>query len=177
MVEGFGKEVVVNGKTELVISPVIYLILSERDVAHGEVIEVFSVRCLKACDGNVRLGIKLLGNTSGDAVQLHAVELAALHLLRQQAKKVADAHRRLQNVTALEAHIADRFIDCLDDGGAGVVGVQRGRSGRSVFLRGECGVQLCKLVRPVWLIFIERICQTAPAHIAGEDFLLLRAGL
>ena len=177
LVEGFGEEVVVNGKTELVISPVIYLILSERDVAHGEVIEVFSVRCFKARDGNVRLGIKLLGNTSGDAVQLHAVELAALHLLRQQAKKVANAHRRLQNVTALEAHIADRFIDCLDDGGAGVVGVQRGRSGRSVFLRGKCGVQLCKLVRPVWFIFIERISQTAPAHIAGEDFLLLRAGL
>ena len=177
LVEGFGKEVVVNGKTELVISPVIYLILSERDVAHGEVIEVFSVRCLKARDGNVRLGIKLLGNTSGDAVQLHAVELAALHLLRQQAKEVADAHRRLQNVTALEAHIADRFIDCLDDGGAGVVGVQRGRSGRSVFLRGECGVQLCKLVRPVWLILVEGIRKTAPAHIAGEDFLLLRAGL
>ena len=91
MVEGFGKEVVVNGKTELVISPVIYLILSERDVAHGEIVKVFSVRCLKARDGNVRLGIKLLGNTSGDAVQLHAVELAALHLLRQQAKEVADA--------------------------------------------------------------------------------------
>ena len=30
LVEGFGKEVVVNGKTELVISPVIYLILSDR---------------------------------------------------------------------------------------------------------------------------------------------------
>ena len=29
---------IVYGKTELVISPVIYLILSERDVAHGEVI-------------------------------------------------------------------------------------------------------------------------------------------
>ena len=166
-----------NGKTELVISPVIYLILSERDVAHGEIVKVFSVRCFKARDGNVRLGIKLLGNTSGDAVQLHAVELAALHLLRQQAKKVANAHRRLQNVTALEAHIADRFIDCLDDGGTGVMGIQRGRSGSGVFLRGECGVQLCKLVRPVWLILVEGIRKTAPAHIAGEDFLLLRAGL
>ena len=92
LIQRFCKKVVVNGKTELVISPVIYLILSERDVAHGEVIEVFSVRCLKACDGNVRLGVKLLGNTSGDAVQFHAVELAALHLLRQQAKEVADAH-------------------------------------------------------------------------------------
>ena len=177
LVEGFGKEVVVNGKTELVISPVIYLILSERDVAHGKVIEVFSVRCLKARDGNVRLGIKLLGNTSGDAVQLHAVKLAALHLLRQQAKEVADAHRWLQNVASLEAHIADRFIDRLDDGGTGVMGIQRGRSGSGVFLRGKCGVKLCKLVCPIWLIFIERISQTAPADIAGEDFLLLRAGL
>ena len=177
LVEGFGEEVVVNGKTELVISPVIYLILSERDVAHGEVIEVFSVRCLKARDGNVRLGIKLLGNTSGDAVQLHAVKLAALHLLRQQAKEVADAHRWLQNVASLEAHIADRFIDRLDDGGTGVMGIQRGRSGSGVFLRGKCGVKLCKLVCPIWLIFIERISQTAPADIAGEDFLLLRAGL
>ena len=92
LIQRFCKKVVVNGKTELVISPVIYLILSERDVAHGEVVKVFSVRCFKARDGNVRLGIKLLGNTSGDAVQLHAVELAALHLLRQQAKAVADAH-------------------------------------------------------------------------------------
>ena len=82
LIQRFCEEVVVNGKTELVISPVIYLILSERDVAHGKVIEVFSVRCFKARDGNVRLGIKLLGNTSGDAVQLHAVELAALHGFR-----------------------------------------------------------------------------------------------
>ena len=177
MVEGFGKEVVVNGKTELVISPVIYLILSERDVAHGEVIEVFSVRCLKACDGNVRLGVKLLGNTSGDAVQFHAVELAALHLLRQQAKEVTHAHRWLQNVAGLESHVPDSFINRLDNGGAGVVRVQRGCTRGGVFLRGKCSVKLGKLVFPVILAFIKGICKTAPAHIAGEDFLLLRAGL
>ena len=55
--------------------------------------------------------------------------------------------------------------------------VQRGGAGGSVFLRGKRGVQLCKLVRPVWLILIERICQTAPSDIAGEDFLLFRTGL
>ena len=57
------------------------------------------------------------------------------------------------------------------------MGIQRGRSGSGVFLRGKCGVKLCKLVRPVWLILVEGIRKTAPAHIAGEDFLLLRAGL
>ena len=72
LIQRFCKKVVVNGKTELVICPVIYLILSERDVAHGEVVKVFSVRCLKACDGDVRLGVKLLGNTPGNAVKLHA---------------------------------------------------------------------------------------------------------
>ena len=82
LIQRFCEEVVVNGKTELVICPGIYLILSERDVAHGEVVKVFSVRCFKARDGNVRLGIKLLGNPAGDAVQLHAVELATLHRFR-----------------------------------------------------------------------------------------------
>ena len=82
LAERFCKEIVVNGKTELVISPVIYLILSKRDVAHSEVEKVFSIRCLKARDGNVRLGVKLLGNAPGNAVQLHAVELAALHRFR-----------------------------------------------------------------------------------------------
>ena len=57
------------------------------------------------------------------------------------------------------------------------MGIQRGRSGSGVFLRGKCGVKLCKLVCPIWLVFIERICQTAPAYISGEDFLLFRAGL
>ena len=82
LIKRFCKKVVVNGKTELVISPVIYLILSKRDVAHGEVVKVFSVRCLKARDGNVRLGVKLLCDPAGDAVQLHSVELAALHRFR-----------------------------------------------------------------------------------------------
>jgi len=36
--------------------------------------------------------IELFGNSASNAVQLHAVELAVLHLLRQQAKEVADAH-------------------------------------------------------------------------------------
>ena len=177
LVERLGKKVVVNGKTELVVSPVVDLVLSKGHVADGKVEEIPPVGGFKACHGNVRLGVKLLGNAPGDAVQLHTVQAASLHLLREKSEKVSDAHGRLQNVAGLEAHVSNGFIDCLDNRGTGVVGVQRGGAGSGVFLRGKCGVQLCKFVCPIWLIFIERICQTSPAHITGEDFLLFRAGL
>ena len=166
-----------DGKTELVKSPVADLILSKRHVAHGEVEEVLSVGGFKARHGNIRLGIELLCDASRDGIQLHAVEPAALHLLRQHTEEIAHAHAGLQNIACLEAHALHRVVNGADNGGTGVVGVQRGRSGGGVFLRGKCGVQLCKLVRPVWLILVEGIRKTAPAHIAGEDFLLLRAGL
>ena len=136
LVERLGKKVVVNGKTELVVSPVVDLILSKGHVADGKVEEIPSVGGFKACHGNIRLGVKLLGNAPGDAVKLHAVQAASLHLLREKPEKIPDAHGRLQDVAGLEAHVAHRFIDCLDNRGAGVVGVQRGSSGGGVFLRG-----------------------------------------
>ena len=177
LVERLGKKVVVNGKTELVVSPVVDLVLSKGHVADGKVEEIPSVGGFKACHGNVCLGIELLGDSAGDAVQLHTVQAASLHLLREKPEKVPDAHGRLQDVAGLEAHAAHRLIDCLDNRGAGVVSVQRGSSGGGVFLRGKCGVQLCKFVFPVILAFIKSIRKAAPADIAGENFLLFRRGL
>ena len=177
LVERLGKKVVVNGKTELVVSPVVDLVLSKGHVADGKVEEIPSVGSFKARHGNIRLGIELLGDSAGDAVQLHTVQAASLHLLREKPKKVPDAHGRLQDVAGLEAHVAHRLINRLDDRGAGVMGVQRGRSGSGVLLRGKCGVQLCKFVCPIWLVLVEGIRKTAPAYIAGENFLLLRGSL
>ena len=73
LIECLGKEIVMNGKTEPVIGPVIDLILSERHVADGDVIEIPSVGGFKSRHGNVCFGIKLLCNPPGDAVQLHTV--------------------------------------------------------------------------------------------------------
>ena len=140
LVERLGKKVVVNGKTELVVSPVVDLVLSKGHVADGKVEEIPPVGGFKACHGNVCLGIELLGDSAGDAVQLHTVQAASLHLLREKPEKVPDAHGRLQDVAGLEAHVSNGFIDCLDNRGAGVVSVQRGSSGGGVFLRGKCGV-------------------------------------
>ena len=177
LIQRLGEKVIVNGKTELVISPVVDLILSKGYVADSEVKEIPAVGGLKACHGNVGLGIELLGDTACDAVQLHAVQAAATHFLRQQAEEVAHAHGRLQNIAGLEAHVAYCLINGLDNGGAGVVGVQRGASGGSIFLRGEGCVQFLVFLCPGGLALVKGIGQAAPAHIPGKDFLLCRCRL
>ena len=62
-----------DGKAVLVIGWVMDLVLPEGDIAHGDIEEIFSIGGLKASDGDVRLGVQLLGDAPGDAVQLHAV--------------------------------------------------------------------------------------------------------
>ena len=140
LVERLGKKVVVNGKTELVVSPVVDLVLSKGHVADGKVEEIPSVGGFKAGHGNIRLGVELLCDASRDGIQLHAVEPAAFHALRQHTEEVAHAHAGLQNVPGLETHILHRVVNGADNRGAGVVSVQRGSSGGGVFLRGKCGV-------------------------------------
>ena len=136
LLQRFCKKVVVDGKTELVKSPVADLILSKGYVAHGEVEEILSVGGFKAGHGNIRLGIELLCDASRDGIQLHAVEPAAFHALRQHTEEVAHAHAGLQNVARPEAHILHRVVNGADNGGAGVVGVEGGGAGGGVFLRG-----------------------------------------
>ena len=167
LVERLGKKVVVNGKTELVVSPVVDLVLSKGHVADGKVEEIPSVDGFKACHGNVCLGIELLGDSAGDAVQLHTVQAASLHLLREKPEKVPDAHGRLQDVAGLEAHAADSLIDCLDNRGAGVVGVEGGGAGGGVFLRGKHAFQLIVLGAPACLVRVESVRKTAPADVTG----------
>ena len=177
LVERLGKKVVVNGKTEFVVSPVVDLVLSKGHVADGKVEEIPSVGGFKACHGNIRLWIELLCDAPRDGIQLHAVKPAAFHALRQHTEEVAHAHAGLQNVAGLEAHAADSLIDCLDNRGAGVMGVEGGGAGGGVFFRGKCGVQLCKFVFPVILAFIKSIRKAAPADIFGENVLFFGRGL
>ena len=177
LVERLGKKVVVNGKTELVVSPVVDLILAKGDIADGKVEEILPVGGFKARHGNVRLGIELLCDSAGDAVQLHTVQAASLHLLREKPEKIPDAHGRLQDVAGLEAHVANGFIDCLDNRGTGVVGVQGRCSGRSVFFGRKRRIKLRKFVFPVILAFIKSVRKPAPADVLGEDLLFLRGGV
>ena len=166
-----------DGEAEPVILRVVYLVLAERHVADGEVKIAGAVRRLKARDGNVGFGVQLLGYAPGDAVQLYAVELAALHGFRQQAEEVADTHRRLKDSPALEAHAAQGLVDGLYYRGRGVVCVERRTSRGLVFVRREQGFKLGVFLRPVGFILVEHLGYAAPADVAGEHFLLLGRGL
>ena len=80
----------------LVIGFIGHLVLSERHVSDCHIEEiVWIVRLFKACDLHIGFRIKLSCDTSGNPVQLHAIQPALLHLLRQHTEKVSGSHCRL----------------------------------------------------------------------------------
>ena len=165
LIQRLGEEIVVDVEAQLIVGTVVYLVLSEGDVAHGQVIEVPPVGGLKPRHRDVGLGVELPGNASRNAVQLHAVQPAFCHALREHPEEVAHTHRRLQNVAGTKAHAFHGLIDGADDSGAGVVGVQGGGPGGSVFLRGQQLLQFRILRTPCRFIRVKGIRQTAPANI------------
>ena len=98
LVDGFGEKVVVDGKSQLVVRFVVDLILTERHIADCQIIEVPAVGGFKSSYRNVSLQIQLFGDTACDAVQLHTIQAAVLHGIRQHPKEVADTHTRFQDV-------------------------------------------------------------------------------
>ena len=174
LVQSFGEKVVVDVEVQLVVGAVVDLVLPEGHIAHGQVEEVSPVCGFKPGYGDVRLGIKLPGDPAGNAVQLHTIQLTASHFLREHTKEVTHTAGRLQDVAGFKAHVAHGLIDSTDNCGAGVMGIQRGGSGCGVFLGGKQLLQLGVLGRPGGLLRVESVCQTAPSHIPGEGFLLLR---
>ena len=142
LIQCFGKKIVMNTEIQLVVGFVVDLILTERYIADGKVKEVTPVGGLKAAYCDVRLGIELLCDVPGNRVQLHAVQTAVSHFLRQHTEEIAHTHRRLQNISGLKPHTAHRFIDGLNDRRAGVMGIEGRASGGGIFLRGQQLFQL-----------------------------------
>ena len=68
LIQRLGKEVVVDGEAQLVICLVVDLILAERYIANGKVIEVPPVGGLKSSHRDVCFGVELTGNTSRNRV-------------------------------------------------------------------------------------------------------------
>ena len=167
LIQRFGKEVVVDVEAQLVVGRVIDLVVTEGNISHGEVEEIPAIRGFKACHGDIGFGIELFGNPAGDGIQLHAIQAAVAHFLREHTEEVTDTHGRLQNVAGLEAHISYSFIDCPDDRGAGVVSVEGGGTGSFIFCWSKGCYQFLIFRSPAGLAVIKGIRQTAPAHIPG----------
>ena len=167
LIQCFGKKIVMNTEIQLVIGFISNLILAERHITNGKVIEISPVGGLKPGHGDVGLGVELLCNPSTDGIQLHAVQTAVSHFLRQHTKEIAHTHRRLQNISGLKSHTVHRFIDGLNDRRAGVMGVEGGASGGGIFLRGQQLFQLGILGSPCRFFRVKGIGKATPAHIAG----------
>ena len=167
LVDSFCKEIIVDTESQLVVRLIVDFILTERHVAHRQIVEITAVGGLKASHGNVSLRVQLFRNAPGNAVQFHAVQPAILHGIRQHSKEVAHAHGRLQDVARPEAYAFHCIVDTTDDGGAGVVGVQGAGTGGGVLVLREQPLQLCVFLCPTVFAGVKGICQTTPAHIPG----------
>ena len=176
LVDGFRKEIIVDTKSQLVVRLIVDLVLTERHIAHRQIVKITAVGGFKASHGNVCLRIQFFCNAPGDAVQFHAVQTAVPHGVRQHSKEVAYSHTRFQNITGLKAHLLDRIIDGTNHHRRGVVGVQSRSASGGVLVLGKQPFQLRILFCPVVLIRVKSIRQTAPAYILRKHLLLLGGG-
>ena len=165
-------EVVVDGVLAPVVAPVVQHRGPERHVADGQV-EV----AVGQPGGGERLaldpgtGVQRGGDPRGDRVELDAGDVRAV---RGEADEVAAAAARLEDPAAVESQVADRVPDGLDDGGVGVVGVERVPRGRGHFLPGQQPGEF--LAGPVQLgvRVVEDGRDGSPAGPAGQGCLLGR---
>ena len=149
------------------------MVAAKGHVAHGHIEEVLGIiDALVTLNGNAGVLIELLGNAPGEAVQLHAVQFAVAHGLRQTAEEIAHAAGRLQDVAGLEAHVGEGIIDGPDDNRGGVMGIEGGRPSRRILVLGQQGLELPVLA----VALVKAVRKPAPAHVLGQNLLLLRSG-
>ena len=147
--------------------------LAEGDIADGNIEKVIREGSfLIALHRDTAFLIKLAGDAPGEIIQLHAVELAAAHAFRQHTEKIADTAGRLQNVALREAHLPQGGIDAADDHRRRKERRERGFAGSGVFGIRQQVFQLAVS----WVLFIEEVRQSTPAHILCQHRLFLRCG-
>ena len=89
-----------------------YAEITEGDVTYNCVKKaVGDIRFLKRLSGNRGTLIELLCDTCGNLINLHTVNTAVLHTLRQHTDKVTDTAGRLQNVAFLKAHLFHSLVN------------------------------------------------------------------
>ena len=127
----------------LVIALVRHLELPEGDIADCSVKEAVGKICiLEALHRDAVFLIELLGDSPGNTVQLHAVELRVIHAFGNKSHKVSDAAGGLQHIAGLKVHVLQGTVHRLDHHGRRIEGRKRGFSCRRIFLIGKHILQL-----------------------------------
>ena len=158
-----------NEKVVLVVALVGHLELPKGDIADCSVKEAVGKVCiLEALHCDAVFLIKLLRNSPGNTVQLHAVEFRTIHAFGNKPHKVADATGGLQHIAGLKVHILQGAVHRLDHHGRRIEGRQRRFSCRRIFFIGKHCLQLGIM----GIVLFEELRETAPAHIVGKHALL-----
>ena len=124
LIQRLGKEIVVDRKAEFIIGFIADTVVAKRHISYSQIIEIAAVGGFKTCHLDFCLRIQLLRSAPGDGIQFHTIQSASQHGIWQHSKKVADTHRRFQNIAFLKSHTVQCFIDCTDHGRAGVMRIQ-----------------------------------------------------
>ena len=136
-VQGLDEEVVVNIGVQFIVASVIDFDAVEGDVAQDHIkAVVLKLDRLIAHNRNIRLWIELLCDTPGDGIQLHAVQLGPLILLRQHGIEIAGSHAGVKNPAvgaALKAELFQCAVHIADQFRLGIVGGNSGAHGSFIF--------------------------------------------
>ena len=104
LIHGAGKEIVMDQEVILVVSLVHNLKRAKRYITNGGIKKAVRQICfLKPANSDRRFLIKLLCNSSADAVQLYTIDFRVGQITRTHADEIANTAGRLQNITALES--------------------------------------------------------------------------
>lgn len=117
----------------LIVALVEHLELPEGDIADCSVKEAVGKICiLEALHRDAVFLIELLGDSPGNTVQLHAVELRVIHAFGNKSHKVSDAAGGLQHIAGLKVHVLQGTVHRLDHHGRRIEGRKRGFSCRRI---------------------------------------------
>ena len=135
LVQGTGKEIVMDQKRVLVVLLVRHFERPKGHVANGHIKEaVRQIGFFKSLYRNAVLLVQLLGNAPGNAVQFHTVHFGIFHILRQQTHEVAHAAAGFQDIAGLEAQIGQPLVHGPDHHRRGVERCQGRFPGGGVFV-------------------------------------------
>ena len=126
LVQGLGKEIVVNKEVVLIILLIHDLEMTEWHVADCYIKEAIGKMCLFVSANRYSVFlIELSCNSARKTIKLYSVDLTILHTLGEHTHKVARTARRFKQISALESHLFKSIVHCSDNYGRSIKCRQR----------------------------------------------------
>ena len=126
LVQGLGKEIVVNKEVVFIILLIHDLEMTKWHVADCYVEKAIGEMCLFVSANRYSVFlIELPCNSARKTIKLYAVDLAILHTLGEHTHKVARSARGFKQISALESHSFKSIVHCSYNNGRSIKCRQR----------------------------------------------------